>query len=71
MIVSFNIKLIGLDQKHAGLARQASPFLRCFWSCLIKLVSKDTHMVATHGILYELNFELLDNIPATDRVVAD
>lgn len=30
MYVSFDIKVIGLDQK-----RQASPFLCCFWSGLI------------------------------------
>ena len=43
--MSFNIKFIRLDQKHVGLARQASPFLRCFWSRLINLISKDTNMV--------------------------
>ena len=28
--VSFVIKFSGLDKKHVGLARQASPFLCCF-----------------------------------------
>ena len=36
---------IRLDQKHVELARQASPFLRCFWSRLINLISKDTNIV--------------------------
>ena len=43
--MSFDIKFIRLDQKHVGLARQASPFLHCFWSRLINSVSKDTNMV--------------------------
>ena len=34
--------IIRLDQKHVGLAQQASPFLGCFWSCLINLISKGT-----------------------------
>ena len=33
------------DQKHALLARQASPYLHCFWSRLINSISKDTNMV--------------------------
>ena len=32
IIVSSDIKLIRLDQKHVRLARQASPFTRCFLS---------------------------------------
>ena len=43
--VCFDIKFIRLDQKHVGLARQASPFIRYFGSCLISLISKDTNMV--------------------------
>ena len=45
MLVSFDIKLIGHDQKLVGLVRQASLFLLCFWSRLIKLISQDTNMV--------------------------
>ena len=45
MYVSFDSKFIRLDQKHVGLARQASPFLRYAWSCLINLISKDTYLV--------------------------
>ena len=43
MIVSFDTKFIRPDQKHVGLARQALPFLRCFWSQLINLIPKDTN----------------------------
>ena len=42
MIEYFDNKFIRLDQKHVGLARQASPLLRCFWSRLINLISKET-----------------------------
>ena len=42
--VSFDIKFIGLDQKHVELARQASPFLR-FSGLTDKLDIKDTYMV--------------------------
>ena len=45
MKAPFDIKFIRLDQEHVGLARQASPFLRCFWTRLIKLILKDTDMV--------------------------
>ena len=45
--MSFDIKSIRLDQKHIGLARQASPFLRCFWSRLVNLISKDTDMAVS------------------------
>ena len=43
--MSFDIKFNRLDQKHVGLARQASPFLHCFWSRLINVISKGTDMV--------------------------
>ena len=45
MLVSFDIKCIRRDQKQGrnGEACRASP--TCFWSSLIKLVSKDTDMV--------------------------
>ena len=43
MLVSFDIKFIRLDKKHIRLARQALPFLRCFWSRLINFISKDTN----------------------------
>ena len=44
MAVSFDINIIRPNQKHIGLARQASSFLRCFLSRLINLTSKDTNM---------------------------
>ena len=39
------IRFIRLDQKHVGLARQASPFLSCCWSRLINLTPKDINLV--------------------------
>ena len=45
MLVPFDIKFIRLDQKHVGLDRQASPFLRWSWSRLINLISEGTKMV--------------------------
>ena len=45
MILSFDNKFIRLDEKHVGLARQASPFLRCFWFHLTNLISKETNLV--------------------------
>ena len=38
--MSYDIKFIRLDQKHVGLARQASPFLRSLWFRLINLKPK-------------------------------
>ena len=48
MQMSFDIKFIRLDQRHI---MQALPFLHCFWSRLINLISKDTNMVfsVSHG----------------------
>ena len=43
MLASFDINFIRLDQKHLGLARQASPYLCCFQSCLIDLIAIDTN----------------------------
>ena len=43
--MSFDTKFIRLNQNHFGLARQASPFLLCFWFHLINLISKVTSMV--------------------------
>ena len=45
MLVSFDIELIRLDQKHVGLARQALLFQRCFLSRLKNSIPKDTNMV--------------------------
>ena len=44
MLVSFDIKFIRRDQKQRrnGEACRASP--TCFWSSLINLISKDTHV---------------------------
>ena len=40
--MSFDIKFIRLEQKHVGLARQASPFLRCLD------VAPDKHVIKRH-----------------------
>lgn len=37
--VSFDSRFIRHDQKHVGLARRATPFLRCFWSCKINTLT--------------------------------
>ena len=45
MLGSFGVKFIRLDlKKYVGMARQASPFLRCFWSRLINFKSKETNV---------------------------
>ena len=41
------MKFIRLNKKNVGLARQASPFIRCFWSRLINLTSEDTDVVVS------------------------
>ena len=54
--MSFDIKFIRLDQKHIILAQQISPFLHCFWSHLINLISKDSNMVFSFSLLRDLAF---------------
>ena len=51
MVVSFDIKFIRLKQKNVRLVQQAPPFLHCFWSCSIYLISKDTNMVFFISVL--------------------
>ena len=43
MIVSFDVYQARPETRR--MARQASPFLPCFWSRLINLISKDTNVV--------------------------
>ena len=50
--MSFDMDFIGLDQKHTRLAWKASPFLSCFCSYLINLISEDTNMVFCMSPLY-------------------
>lgn len=45
MLASFNIQFIRFKQNRLRTALQASQFLCCSWSCLIKLITKDTIMV--------------------------
>ena len=45
MLVSFDIKLIRRDQKQRNNGDACWASLTCFWSSLITLLSRDTHMV--------------------------
>ena len=59
--MSFDIKFIRLDRTHVELARQAPPFLRCFWSRLINLISKDIKMVISVYVFLSVFLAGYDN----------
>ena len=62
-IMHDDIKFLWLDQKHIGLARQDSPFLRCLGSRLMNLISKDTNMIF-YMYPYTLDIQwLLNSLP--------